>query len=324
MILDIQNLRIETQRGGEQIEILRGIDLQIPRGKIIGLVGESGCGKSMLSLAIMQLLSPQMKVTSGKIIFQQKNLLESNESQMAQIRGADVSMIFQDAMSALNPMMTVQEQIEEALILQTNLNEASRIERVVELLSQVGIQAPRDKMKSYPHELSGGLAQRVMIAMAMSCQPQLLIADEPTTALDVTLQSQILDLLVSLQKTNQMSILLISHDLALISQYADEIHVMYSGEIVEQGPAEKVINFPEHPYSQGLIQCLPSKYDRFDLHFRLPTIRGQVRSFRKQDNFCLFHERCPSAREKCRNEKPQTTPKCFFPLRSSFREGVEP
>lgn len=324
MILDIQDLRIETDRGGEQFEILRGVDLKIPKGKIIGLVGESGCGKSMLSLAVMRLLSPQLRVTSGKIFFQGKNLLELKESEMTQLRGADLSMIFQDPMSALNPMMTIQEQIEESLLLHTNLNEASREERILELLQQVGIQNPREKMKAYPHELSGGLAQRVMIAMAMSCQPQLLIADEPTTALDVTLQAQILDLLVSLQKSNEMSILLISHDLALVSQYADEIHVMYSGEIVERGPAEKVVNSPEHPYSHGLLQCLPSRYDSFDVHFRLPTIRGQVRAFRKQDHFCLFHERCSKAREKCRLEKPQGLPKCFFPVKSDEAEGVHP
>ncbi len=313
-MLEVRDLRIEAQKNSRSVEILRGVNLDIPQGKIVGLVGESGCGKSMMSLSIMGLLSPSLKLTSGSISFQGKNLLEMKESEKRNLRGAEISMIFQDPMSALNPMMTVKEQIEEVLRLHTNLDEGAREERILELLRKVGIPNPEEKMKVYPHELSGGLAQRVMIAMAISCHPKLLIADEPTTALDVTLQSQILDLLVDLQKQMKMSILLISHDLALVSQYAHDIHVMYSGEIVESGSSQQVIHEPKHPYSHGLLQCLPSKYETFNEDFRLPTIRGQVRSFGKDENFCLFHERCSYAHERCRVEKPEGNPKCFFPL----------
>lgn len=314
MILSVENLSVEVTQKGLALQILRGVNLQIPEGKVIGLVGESGCGKSMMSLAIMGLLAPGIRVTSGKIIFGGDDLLKKSESQLRQVRGSQISMIFQDPMSALNPLMTIQEQIDESLVLHTSMNAAQRNARILDLLGKVGIPHPREKMHAYPHELSGGLAQRVMIAMALSCDPKLLIADEPTTALDVTLQSQILELLLDLQKEFKMSILLISHDLALISKYSDQVNVMYSGELVETGKALNVISAPRHPYTHGLLECLPSKYLNFDEQFRLPTIPGQVRSFPKSDQHCLFQERCFKAQEKCRKEKPQGNPKCFFPM----------
>jgi peptide/nickel transport system ATP-binding protein len=241
------------------VKAVKNISFDIPRGKTVGLVGESGSGKSVTSLAVMRLIpNPPGKITSGEIHMDGRNLLALGENQMRQIRGNKISMIFQEPMTSLNPVFTVGDQIAETLMLHQKLSRSEAMKRSLELLSQVGIPNPSERIKSYPHEMSGGQRQRVMIAMAIACKPDLLIADEPTTALDVTIQKQILELLASLQKQYGMSILFITHDLGVIADIADEVVVMYRGDIVEKGSTAQIFASPQHPYTKGLLACRPA------------------------------------------------------------------
>lgn len=269
-LIEIQNLSVEFKTDDGIIKAVKNISFNIPEGKTVGLVGESGSGKSVSSLAIMRLIpNPPGKVTSGKIMFEGKDLLSLPESAMRDVRGNKISMIFQEPMTSLNPVFTVGDQIAETLILHEGLDKKKALERAVELLEQVGIPNPKERVHAYPHEMSGGQRQRVMIAMAIACKPDLLIADEPTTALDVTIQKQILDLIAKLQKQYQMSVLFITHDLGVIADIADEVVVMYRGDIVEQGQSEQIFTKPQHPYTKGLLACRPS-LERNPL--RLPTV----------------------------------------------------
>lgn len=269
-LIQIQNLSVEFKTDDGVVKAVKNISFNIPKGKTVGLVGESGSGKSVSSLAIMRLIpNPPGKVTSGKIMFEGKDLLSLPESAMRDVRGNRISMIFQEPMTSLNPVFTVGDQISETLILHQGLDKKAAFERAVELLDQVGIPNPKERVHAYPHEMSGGQRQRVMIAMAIACKPDLLIADEPTTALDVTIQKQILDLIAKLQEQYKMSVLFITHDLGVIADIADEVVVMYRGDIVEQGNSEQIFTKPQHPYTRGLLACRPS-LERNPL--RLPTV----------------------------------------------------
>lgn len=258
-IIQVRNLSVEFRTDEGIINAVKKISFDVPRGKTVGLVGESGSGKSVTSLAVMRLIpNPPGKITSGEILLNGKDLLKLSESEMRHIRGNEISMIFQEPMTSLNPVFTCGDQISETLMLHQKMSKSAATAKAIDLLSQVGIPNPLERIKSYPHELSGGQRQRVMIAMAIACEPDVLIADEPTTALDVTIQKQILDLLADLQKKYQMSILFITHDLGVIADIADDVVVMYRGEIVEKGTTADIFLKPQHPYTKGLLACRPS------------------------------------------------------------------
>lgn len=268
----------------------------------MGLVGESGCGKSVTSLSIMRLLNfTSGKVTKGEVIFDGKDLQKLSEKEMREIRGGKMSMIFQEPMSSLNPAMRIDKQMIEGIRLHTNLSKQEARERAAKILQQVGIPDPERVLKNYPHQLSGGMSQRVMIAMAMSCNPQLLIADEPTTALDVTIQAQILELMKKIQKEEGMSILLITHDLGVVAEMCTRVIVMYAGEIVEEAPVEVLFNNPTHPYTEGLIASVPKLGSGVKV---LPSIPGSVPDLSMLPKGCRFAPRCKYATERCHNEEP--------------------
>lgn len=270
MLLKVENLSIEFESAGKKILAVDQLNFEIPEGKTIGLVGESGSGKSVTSLAIMGLVpNPPGKITQGKILFENRNLCELNDQEYRLFRGNKISMIFQEPMTSLNPVFSVGYQIAEVLQIHKRLNKKEAWEQAIDLMNQVGIPNPSQRVHAYPHELSGGQKQRVMIAMAIGCQPQLLIADEPTTALDVTIQKQVLDLLLKLQEQHKMSMLFITHDLGVIKQVADDVLVMYKGKLVEQGKVSELFNNPKHPYTKGLLKCRPP----LDIRpWRLPTV----------------------------------------------------
>lgn len=269
-LLQIKNLTVEFQTDDGPVEAVKNISFNIPKGQTVGLVGESGSGKSVSSLAVMQLIpNPPGRVKSGQIIFDGENILEFSDSKMRKVRGNRISMIFQEPMTSLNPVFTVGDQIMESLMLHKKMSKKEALERAIELLDQVGIPDPKTRVHAYPHEMSGGQRQRVMIAMAISCEPELLIADEPTTALDVTIQKQILELIADLQKKYGMSVLFITHDLGVIADIADDVVVMYRGDIVEKGTTEQIFKEPKHPYTKGLIACRPMLENN---PARLPTV----------------------------------------------------
>ncbi len=270
ILVKVENLSVEFKTDDGIVRALKNVSFDIPKGKTVGLVGESGSGKSVSSLAIMRLIpNPPGNITSGAITFEGKDLLKLSEPEMRKIRGNKISMIFQEPMTSLNPVFTVGEQIAETLMLHQKMTKDQALKKSVELLTQVGIPTPEQRVNSYPHEMSGGQRQRVMIAMAIACEPDLLIADEPTTALDVTIQKQILDLLADLQKKYGMSILFITHDLGVIADIADEVIVMYRGDIVEKNQTEAIFTNPKHPYTKGLIACRPTLQKNTR---RLPTV----------------------------------------------------
>ena len=297
---------------------LRAVDdvsFDVQPGQTLGIVGESGCGKSVTSLAILRLIpSPPGLIERGEALFAGKDLFQASEKEMRAIRGNDISMIFQEPMTSLNPVYTVGSQIVEAIRLHRPLSRRAAKARAIELLELVGIPAPSERVDSYPHTLSGGMRQRAMIAMALACEPRLLIADEPTTALDVTIQAQILDLLRSLQAELGMSIIFISHDLGLMAEFTHEIAVMYAGKIVEHAATETLFASPRHPYTRGLLQSLPSQRNRGK---RLPTIPGIVPDLSVLPPGCRFQDRCELVTDQCRVEEPslqrieQTDVACF-------------
>ena len=258
-LIEVKNLSVEFQTDDKKVEAVKNISFNIPKGKTIGLVGESGSGKSVTAFSIMRLVpEPPGSITGGQVFLEKQDLLQLPESRMRKVRGDRISMIFQEPMSSLNPVFTVGNQIAEALILHRGMNKKEALDRSIELLKQVEVDHPEERVKSYPHQLSGGQRQRVMIAMSIACHPDLLIADEPTTALDVTIQKQIMELLKKLQKEYSMSVLFITHNLGLISEIADEVLVMYQGSIVERNTTENIFQRPSHPYTKGLIACRPT------------------------------------------------------------------
>jgi len=299
---------------------LRAVDdvsFDVYPGHTLGIVGESGCGKSVTSLSILRLIpTPPGFIERGEALFAGKDLFQASEREMRAIRGNDISMIFQEPMTSLNPVYTVGSQIVEAIRLHRSVSRRAANARAIELLDLVGIPAPSERVDSYPHTLSGGMRQRAMIAMALACEPRLLIADEPTTALDVTIQAQILDLLRSLQAELGMSIIFISHDLGVMAEFTHEIAVMYAGKIVEHATTDTLFASPRHPYTRGLLQSLPSQRNRGE---RLPTIPGIVPDLSVLPPGCRFQDRCAHATDACRVEEPslqrieQTDVACFHP-----------
>lgn len=295
-VLKVQGLKtwFYTRHGiGKSVD---GVDLEILPGEVLGVVGESGCGKSVTALSIMRLIPPPGKIESGQLLFGEKDLLQLSSVEMARLRGDKISMIFQDPTSALNPVMESGEQIAEVFKIHRINSEKHNKEKAVEMLEKVGIPDPFQRAKSYPHELSGGMAQRVMIAMALACEPELLIADEPTTALDVTIQSQILDLIRKLQQETGTSTILITHDLGVVAEMADRVAVMYAGEIVEESDVATLFEDPQHPYSQRLLESIPVLGGNKE---ELAVIPGRVPSLVGLPDGCRFASRC-EARKKAK------------------------
>lgn len=301
-ILSVEDVRIQFRSGKEVVQPIRGVNFTLNKGETLGVVGESGSGKSVTSLAIMGLLPPKTsEIVTGKIMYDGKDLTKVKERDYQKIRGNDISMIFQEPMTSLNPVFTIGDQLSEPLRQHTNLSKQERTDAVIDVLNQVGIPRAEQIIHEYPHQLSGGMRQRVMISMALLCEPKLMIADEPTTALDVTIQAQILDLMKDIRKKNDMSLLLITHDLGVVAEMCDRVVVMYAGEIVETGTTVDLFNDPQHPYTQGLIQSLPSKNKRKD---ELYSIKGQVPRPGEVTKGCIFANRCPMAFEKCFEVEP--------------------
>jgi len=312
-ILDIKNLSVDF----DGFKAVLDVDLSLDKGKILGIVGESGSGKSVTQLALMGLIPFPGIVQADRLIFNDHDLLALSKKKKRQITGKEIAMIFQEPMSSLNPCFTVEFQLTETLKIHEGGSRRQRRERAVELLRQVGIPAPEDRMRSFPHQLSGGISQRVMIAMAIACSPKLLIADEPTTALDVTIQAQILDLLISLQREKNMALILITHDMAVIAETVEEVVVMYAGQVVEKNTAHNIFTAPRHPYTDALLGSLPERNVNSK---RLPTIAGVVPGKYDKPSGCLFHPRCRFAKEKCSTLRPAMTKegesayRCHFPL----------
>ena len=302
VLLDVRGLKTYFHVMDGTVPAVDGVDFQLKRGETLGLVGESGCGKSVTSLSIMRLIDiPPGEIAAGEIWFDGREILSLPLSEMRRIRGADMSMIFQEPMTSLNPVFTVGNQIAEAVKAHRQVSAKQAWARAVEMLQLVGIPSPERRAQQYPHELSGGMRQRVMIAMALSCDPKLIIADEPTTALDVTIQAQILELIKAIQERTGAALLLITHDLAVVAETVQRMAVMYAGKIVETGTAEEVLLDPKHPYTQGLITSIPSNVPRSQ---RLNVIRGTVPNPFRMPPGCRFEPRCPQAFEPCRANDP--------------------
>jgi oligopeptide/dipeptide ABC transporter ATP-binding protein len=302
ILLSVQDLRVSFYGDESVARVLDGVSYEIRRGETVCLVGESGCGKTVSGLSILGILpQPPGKITGGKILFDGQNLLESTEDEMLKIRGNHIAMVFQEPMTSLNPVFTIKDQIEEAITVHEKLNEGEMHQRCSQLLKDVGIPSPEERLNDYPHQLSGGQRQRVMIAMALACNPELVIADEPTTALDVTIQAQILDLFEEFQTKRRMSLLYITHDLGVVANIADRIYVMYAGVIAEQGDASEIFHNPRHPYTLGLLASLPSRSKRGR---KLHSIPGTVPDPVYRPDGCPFHPRCGYAVDSCRTRFP--------------------
>jgi dipeptide transport system ATP-binding protein len=301
-LLEIKNLTVEF---GSEKRPFRAVDqvcLSIDKGEVVGIVGESGSGKSVTAKAIMGLIDWPGRVNAERLEFNAQDLLAMPEKQRRKITGCDIAMIFQEPMTSLNPCFTAGFQIMEALKIHGGGSKTERKARALELLELVGIPDPAARLRAFPHQLSGGMSQRIMIAMAIACKPRLLIADEPTTALDVTIQAQIIDLLLSLQKQGELALVLITHDLALVAEAAQRVVVMYAGQVVEVGTVPDIFDEPQHPYTAALLEALP---ERSHGHARLQTIPGVVPGQFDRPNGCLLNPRCKFANQRCRSEAPQ-------------------
>ncbi|MEH7239275.1 ABC transporter ATP-binding protein [Bacillus sp. JJ1562] len=302
-LLEVKNLKTYFYKKKTVIPAVDGVDLKINKGETLAIVGESGSGKSITSLSIMKLVpSPPGKIVEGEIILDGRNLVDLSEAEMCKVRGNDVSMIFQEPMTSLNPVLTVGEQIIEVLMYHQKMSKVEATKKAIEMLELVGFSRAAELINDYPHRLSGGMRQRVMIAIAMSCNPKLLIADEPTTALDVTIQAQILDLMKDLSRKFDTSILLITHDLGVVSEVADKIVVMYGGQVVEQSPVDDLFDEPLHPYTVGLMNSIPAIEGEIG---RLQSIEGNVPSPENMPKGCRFAPRCSKAFDRCFSEAPQ-------------------
>ena len=301
-LLEVRDLRTYFYTDAGVGRAVDGVSFALRRGETLGLVGESGCGKSVTALSIMRLVAtPPGKIESGQVLLRDRNLLQLSEKEMCQVRGADIAMIFQEPMSSLNPVLTCGYQIAEAVMLHQAVDRLEARQRAIAMLERVGIPAPQQRVDEYPHQMSGGMRQRVMISMALSCNPDLLIADEPTTALDVTIQAQILELLEQLQEDFNMAVLMITHDLGVIAEIADRVAVMYAGRIVEYATVAQLFARPLHPYTRGLMQSVP----RLDApRPRLEVIPGMVPDARHFPAGCRFAPRCPLADQQCRTQEP--------------------
>ena len=306
LLLDIRGLRTQFFTDDGLARAVDGVSYSLEKGETVGVVGESGCGKSVTALSVLRLIpDPPGKIVDGEIIFEGTDLLELSSAEMRRIRGNDISMIFQEPMTSLNPVFTIGNQITEAVRLHQGLNKKDALDKAVEALKLVGIPVPERRVHEYPHQLSGGMRQRAMIAMALSCNPKVLIADEPTTALDVTIEAQILDLMRTLQDELGTAIIMITHDLGVIADIARKVVVMYAGKVVEQAPVERIFASPNHPYTQGLLQSLPRvDKDASGAKQRLQEIPGIVPSLMNLPTGCKFASRCPSVMPQCKEQEP--------------------
>ena len=302
----VKNLKVSFSTSKKELIAVRGISYQLNQGEILALVGESGCGKTVSALSILRLIQePPGKIVSGEILFAGKDLLKLKKKELQDLRGKDIAMIFQDPMTSLNPVLTIGEQIIETLLRHTSLSRKKAREKSFRLLEQVEIPSPKQKLDQYSHQLSGGMRQRVMIAMALSCSPRILIADEPTTALDVLIQAQILSLLKKIKNDTQMSILLITHDLGVVAEVAERVMVMYAGEIVESGSVNDLFRSPLHPYTIGLMESIPTLESTQQKLSKLKEISGTVPSLSQVPFGCPFHPRCSAAETRCKTDKPK-------------------
>ncbi|AJC73579.1 peptide ABC transporter ATP-binding protein [Pseudothermotoga hypogea DSM 11164 = NBRC 106472] len=315
-VLSVKNLKTYFYTEDGIVKAVDGVDFDVYQGETLGIVGESGCGKSVTALSILRILDEKGKIVEGQVLLDGVDLTKIEEQEMRKIRGKDIAIIFQEPMVALNPVFTIGDQIMEAIMLHQKVDEKTARNMAIELLRKVGIPEPEKRIDQYPHELSGGMRQRAMIAMALSCKPKVLIADEPTTALDVTIQAQIMELMKELQREYGMAIMLITHDLGLIAENADRVVVMYAGKVVEYADVKTLFNDPKHPYTWGLLHAIP----RLDIEqTRLYNIPGVVPDPLHFPSGCKFHPRCEFKEERCTREEPQLievdqnhTVRCFF------------
>ncbi|MDE0391856.1 MAG: ABC transporter ATP-binding protein [Rhodospirillales bacterium] len=317
-LLEIDDLRVTFRTRFGEVTALDSIFLHVEEGETLGIVGESGCGKSITALAIMGLLpQPPSRIASGSIRLQGQELVGADPARMRRFRGAEAAMIFQEPMTSLNPVFTVGNQIAEAIVLHRKVSTGQAMSQAIDLLGRVGIPRPEIRARDYPHQLSGGMRQRVMIAMAVSCRPRVLIADEPTTALDVTVQAQIFDLLNEIQREFGISIILITHDMGVISEMADRVAVMYAGRVIEEASADDVLDHPQHPYTRALIDCIPTLEGE---NLQLAEIPGVVPPLHMLGESCAFAERCGYRRERCGREKPRLQPQVRHPVACHGKE----
>ena len=319
-LLQVKNLTIAFDTPAGRFAAVDDVSFAVSPGKTLCIVGESGSGKSVTSLGIMRLLqTPPGHYAGGQILFEDEDILTRSEAEMRRIRGSKISMIFQEPMSSLNPVLTIGYQIMESIRVHQHIGKESARKKAIEMLSLVGITDPEKRLKEYPHQMSGGMRQRVMIAIALSCNPQLLIADEPTTALDVTIQAQILRLLKALREKTGMAIMLITHDLGVVAEMADEVVVLYAGKVMERGTLLDIFDDPQHPYTKGLIECIPKIDERRE---RLITIEGTVPKLGEFPTGCRFSTRCPHCQSICRTVPPEFQGEnghlfaCHFPERA--------
>ncbi len=301
-LLEVKNLVTEFRTAEGQVPAVRNVSFSLKKGETLCIVGESGCGKSITSLSVMGLLPSNGKVSNGEILFEGEQIHQLSDEKMRQLRGSKIAMIFQDPMTALNPVLTIGYQLREPLMVHQKLSKSEATKRSIQLLEQVGIPYPEKRLNQYPHELSGGMRQRVMIAIALSCNPELLIADEPTTALDVTIQSQILDIMNDLKEINDMGLILITHDMGVVAEVADRVMVMYAGKKVEEGLVDEIFQHPKHPYTIGLLHSVPNVDDP---NFELEPIPGSLPSVTEEIVGCRFQSRCKFAKDICRKKEPK-------------------
>ena len=302
-LLDIHNLRTQFKTSAGVVKAVDGISYDVEEGETVAIVGESGCGKSVSAMSVLRLIpDPPGKIVDGSIEFEGRNLLDLSDAEIRKVRGAQISMVFQEPMTSLNPVLSIGQQLNETIMLHLGSSEEEANKRSIDLLSMVGISDAARRLKQYPHHLSGGMRQRVMIALALSCEPKLIIADEPTTALDVTIQAQILELMKDLSRRLGVALIIITHNLGVVARYADRVNVMYAGKIVEMGTAEQVYHNPRHPYTVGLLASVP----RMDVHRgkRLIPIEGQPPDLTRLDDGCSYRPRCRWAIDRCASEFP--------------------
>ena len=303
-LLSVENLTVEFKTDKGTVRAINGVNFKVMPGETVAIVGESGCGKSVSSLSIMGLVpSPPGKIVDGSITFKGRELVGLSEKEYRKVRGNEISMIFQEPMTALNPVLKISTQMIDVIRLHNDVSKKQARARAIEMLDTVGIPSPEKRIDQYPHELSGGMRQRVMIAMALSCGPDLLLADEPTTALDVTIQAQVMDEMVRLQKELNMAVILVTHDLGVVAESCQRVVVMYCGQIIEEGPVEEIFANPKHPYTKGLLESIPVVRDKKIP--RLPTIKGVVPDLLHLPNGCRFADRCDKVHTQCHQAVPQ-------------------
>ena len=330
-VLKVEDLRTEFHTIGGVVKAVNGVSFHLDRGEVLGVVGESGCGKSVSMMSLLQLIpNPPGRVVDGTAFLGDRDLLSMSQSEIRAVRSVEIGMIFQDPMTSLNPVLTIGIQIAESLVEHKEMSWRAALDRSIELLDKVGIPDPAERIKDYPHQFSGGMRQRVMIAIALACSPRILIADEPTTALDVTIQAQILELLNDLRGSEGMGMILITHDLGVIARLADRVAVMYAGQIVETGAAVEVYSNPSHPYTQGLLESLPRHDNEHKVSERLKSIDGQPPNMLDPIDGCPFAPRCKYVFDRCRSENPnlfvqegQHRVACWWDLENEGERNIE-